>query len=151
MLKFATPLALILAASLIGCRRDQPAPPKPGAQNPAAIKPFLVKTNKGIDHEFFREVSLEDFLKTLPPDSLDSVELIADNRSQVFALVKVPEQPGKDLAKVRFETTFKTQDGQVIDKRWDAGKDRKPGTVMAMFCLPSNVVDGETKVVFGGD
>jgi hypothetical protein len=65
----------------------------------------------------------------------------------VFALVKVPEQPGKDLTKLRFATVFKMQDGQVINKSWTAGKDRKSGSAAAVFCLPPSVVDGETKVV----
>src|SRR5438046_5998850 len=107
------PLTFVLTASLIGCQREQPGPPKPPADNPAATKPFLVKSNGGIDHEFYRDMSLDAFLKQLPQGSIDSVNLDFGKGAQVFALVKVPEQPGKDLTKIRFETSFKTQDGNV--------------------------------------
>jgi len=89
-------LAIFLAAWLVGCQREQPAPQKAGDADPGVNKPFLVKTNAGFS--------------TGPP---------------VFALIKVPELPGKDLSKIRFETTFKTKEGQVIEKHWTGGEDRK--------------------------
>jgi hypothetical protein len=142
------PLALMLATSLIGCQREEPAPPKkPGNTNPAAIKPFLTKTNGGIDHEFYRDISLDAFLKMLPTGSVDSVNLDFDKGPQVYALVKVPDQVGKDLARTRFETTFKTADGQKIDKHWTAAEGRKSGQAMAVFCVSPSVIDAETKVV----
>ena len=140
-------LAVHLAASLLGCQREQPAPPKPGDANPGATKPFLVTTNAGIDHEFYRDISLEDFFKMLPKDSVDSVNLDFNKGPPVFALIKVPELPGKDLSKIRFETTFKTKEGQVIEKHWTGGEDRKAGKSMAVFCVPPSIVDGETKIV----
>ena len=140
-------IAIVVTASLISCQREQPAPPKLPDNNPAATKPFLVRTHAGIDHEFYRGLSLEAFLKQLPTGSVDSVALDFDQGPQVFALVKVPEQPGKDLTQIRFETSFKMQDGQVIHKRWTAAKDRKSGSTAAVFCVPPSVIDGETKVV----
>src|SRR6266550_1080353 len=122
------PLMLMLTALIIGCQREQPAPPiKPGNANPAEIKAFLTKTNAGIEHEFYRDISLDAFLKMLPTGSVDSVNLDFDKGPQVYALVKVPDQVGKDLARIRFETTFKTQDGQKIDKHWTAAQGRKSG------------------------
>jgi hypothetical protein len=143
--------ALLIAASLIGCRREPPAPPKPPADDTAAAKPSFVKSHVGIDHEFYRDIGLEGFLKLLPTGSIDSVHLDFGKGPQVFALVKVPEQPGKDLTKIRFETSFKMQDGQVITKDWTAAKDRKTGSAAAVFSLPSGVIDGETKVVDNRD
>jgi hypothetical protein len=144
-------LAVFLAASLVGCQREQPAPPKPGDANPGATKPFLVTTNAGIDHEFYRDISLEDFLKMLPTGSVDSVNIDFSKGLQVFALVKVLKLPGKDLSKIRFETTFKTKDSQVIEKQWTGAQDRKSGKSMALFCVPPSVVEGETKVVSIGE
>jgi hypothetical protein len=147
MLRFLTScLAVTFMVSLAGCQRDQPAPAKPG-ENPSALKPFLVKSNAGIDHEFYRDISLDEFLKMLPAGSVDSVNLDFREDPQVFAIVKVPDQPGKDLTKIRFATTFKTQDGQSIDKSWTAAKDRKSGKAAAVFCLPLSVVDGETRLI----
>jgi hypothetical protein len=65
----------------------------------------------------------------------------------VFALVKVPDRAGVDLTKARFETTFTTQDGQAIGKRWTAAKGRKAGKVTAVFGLLPTVVGGEAKVI----
>jgi hypothetical protein len=118
-------LAIFLAAWLVGCQREQPAPQKAGDADPGVNKPFLVKTNAGIDHEFYRNISLENFFKMLPKDSVDSVNLDFSMGPPVFALIKVPELPGKDLSKIRFETTFKTKEGQVIEKHWTGGEDRK--------------------------
>lgn len=151
MFRLALPLVAIATAWLMGCQREPSTTSKPREAKPAGKKPFLVKTNAGIDHEFYREVSLDDFLKLLPTGAIDSVDLNIGNGPQVFALVKVPDQPDRDLAKVRFETTFKTRDGQVIDKQWTAAKDRKSGKAAAVFCLPPSVVDGETKVVPSSD
>ena len=92
-------------------------------------------------------ISLENFFKMLPKDSVDSVNLDFSKGPPVFALIKVPELPGKDLSKIRFETTFKTKEGQVIEKHWTGGEDRKAGKSMAVFCVPPSIVDGETKVV----
>ena len=144
-------LTFVVTAALIGCRREQPAPPKPPDGNSAASKPFLVKSNGGIDHEFYRDMSLDAFLKQLPQGSIDSVNLDFGKGPQVFALVKVPEQPGKDLTKIRFETSFKTEDGNVIIKGWTAAKDRKSGSAAAVFSVPPSVIDGETKVVDNRD
>jgi hypothetical protein len=143
------PFALFLAASLIGCQREQPSRPESNA-NAAEIKPFLVKTNTGIDHEFYRGISLDEFLKILPTGSVDSVDLDFSKGPQVYALVKVPDQIGKDLTKIRFETIFKTQDGRSIEKHWTAAKGRTSGKSMAMFCLPVSVVEGQTKILSGG-
>jgi hypothetical protein len=140
------PLALILVASIFGCQSEQTAPP-PSPGKSAEIKPFLIKTNAGIDHEFYRDVSLEAFLKMLPSGAVDSLNLDIGNGPQVYALIKVPDQVGMELTRIRFETTFKTQDGQKIDKSWTAAKDRKSGKVMAVFCLPLSVVEGETKLL----
>lgn len=140
-------LAVFVAVSLIGCQRQPPAASQPRDINPAAIKPYLVKSNAGIAHEFYRGVSLDEFLKTLPPGSVDFIDLVLDKSPQVFALIKVPDQSGKDFTHLRFETTFKTRDGQVIDKRWTAAQDRKSGEAKAVFCVPLSVVEGETKVV----
>lgn len=137
-------LAVLAIASLSGCRQNQPGPPTP-------IKPFLITSNAGIDHEFYRDMSLDDFLKIPPPGSVDSVNVDFGQGPQVFVLVKVPDQPGRDLTKVRFETTFKTQAGQAIEKRWTAAEDRKSGAASAVFCMPPGVVGAETKVVPAGD
>jgi len=144
-------LAVVVTGALLGCQREQPAPRQPADAHLAATKPFLVQTNAGIDHEFYHEVSLDSFLKQLPTGSVDSVNLDFGKGPQVFALVKVPEQPGKDLTQLRFETSFQTQDGQVIDKHWTAATDRKSGKVTAVFSLPPSVIGGETKVVAKGD
>jgi hypothetical protein len=139
-----------MTIALIGCHKEQPVTPKGGGPNPVGTKPFSVKTHAGIDHEFYRNISLEAFLKQLPSGSIDSLEMIFDKGTTVFALVKVPDQPGSVLTKVRFETSFKTQEGKVIDKRWTAAKDRKTGQVTALFCLPRSVIDGETKIIPNG-
>jgi hypothetical protein len=144
-------MATAVTATLVGCQKEEPAAPQPAVPNPGAVKPFLVKNHAGIEHEFYRDVTLDAFLKQQPSGSVDSVNLDFGKGPQVFALVKVPEQPGMDWTKVRFETSFKTADGQVIDKRWTAAKDRKTGNVVALFCLPPSVVDGETKIVKNGD
>jgi hypothetical protein len=143
--------SLVIVVSVLGCQ-TQP-PPATGGAGPgnAGPKPSSVKTNDGIDHEFYRNVSLDALLKQLPSGSVDSLDLILDNDHPVFALVKVPEQPALDLDKVRFETRFKTEDGQVIQKRWTAAKGRKGGKAIALFCLPASVLDGETKIVQKGD
>lgn len=139
--------ALVLVGSLIGCPGEPPASPKPAPVPEGDVKPFSVKANDGIEHEFYRNISLEAFLKQLPSGTVDSLDMNFDGGPQVFALVKVPEQAGRDLTKVRFETTFRMPDGQVISKRWTAAKDRKVGSVAALFCLPPAVVGGETKIV----
>ena len=142
-------LTLVVTAALIGCRQEQPANPEPADPAPRAhVKPYLVRSNDGIRHEFYRDVSLDDFLKQLPSDSVDFMEI---GPGQVFALVKVLEPPEQDLATIRFETTFKTQYGQAIEKRWTTAKARKPGQVTAVFSLPALVIDGRTKVVQNGD
>lgn len=151
MRRFTLLMVVVVAASLIGCQREQPATVKPAAPHPVATKPFSVKTHAGIACEFYRNVSLDGFLKQMPSGSFDSVEMNFDAGPQVLALVKIPEQPGMDLTKVRFETSFKTRDGQVIERRWTAAKDRKSGKVTALFCLPPSVIDGETKTVQKGD
>jgi hypothetical protein len=150
MLRFASLLVFGFTALLIGCQGEPSTSPTPGTQKPA-IKPFLVKTHKGIDHEFYRDVSLDEFFKTLPTGSVDSVELIADKGSPVFALVKVPEQADKDLDKIHFETVFTIQNGQSIEKRWSAAKGRKSGKAVAVFCLPAEVIGGETRIVSNSD
>jgi hypothetical protein len=138
---YRTSLFAVVCCGLVaGCR---PAGP-PGV---SPIKPFAVQTNDGIDHELYRGVSLDAFLKQLPSGSIDSLDMSFDNGSQVFALVKVPEQPARNLTKVRFETTFKTQDGQKIEKRWTAAAGRTAGKVTGLFCLPPSVTGGETRVV----
>jgi hypothetical protein len=121
-----------------------------GTPGSADIKPSSIKTNDGIDHEFYHNLSLDTLLKQLPSGSVDSLDVNLDKDHSVFALVKVPEQPTLDLAKVRFETQFKTQDGQVIQKRWTAAKGRKSGKAIALFSLPPSVIDGETKIVQNG-
>jgi hypothetical protein len=148
MLVFRLPLALLLAALLTGCQQEQSAPPiKAGNADPAESKPFLTKNNAGIDHEFYRDISLDAFLKMLPTGSVDSANLNFDKGPQVYALVKVPDQVGKDLSRIHFETTFKTQDGQKIEKHWTAAQGRKSGMAMAVFCVPTSVVDADTKVM----
>jgi hypothetical protein len=142
--------ALAVAGLLMGCQQGSPTKPTPAAPADGGIKPFAVRTNDGIDHEFYRDVSLDAFLKQLPSGSVDSLDLDLGGGPRVFALVKVPEQPGVDLTTVRFETTFRTQDGQAIDKHWAAAKDRKVGKAVGVFCLPLSVVGGETRIVRPG-
>jgi hypothetical protein len=142
--------ALVLTGFLIGCQREPPATPKPAPVSESDGKPFSVEVNDGIEHEFYRNVSLDTLLKQLPSGSVDSLDMNLDGGPQVFALVKVPEQAGTDLTKVRFETTFRIQDGRAIDKRWTAAKGRKAGKVTALFCLPPTVVGGETRIVQNG-
>ncbi len=137
-------LAVLL---LIGCQGDVPAIPQPSPNVSGEVKPFSVKANDGIDHEFYRNVRLDKFLKQIPSGSVDSVNLELDAGPKVFALVKVPEQSGLDLTKVRFKTTFQLQDGQAIEKEWTATKDRRSGKAAALFCLPLTVIGGETKIV----
>jgi hypothetical protein len=149
MLKLLT--GIVIAGSLLGCQRQPLASTGPAALSNADIKPVSIKINDGIEHEFYRNVSLDAFLKQLPSGSVDSLELNADEDRQVFALVKVPEQPALDLAKVRFVTLFKTRDGKIIEKRWTAAKGRKSGKTIALFCLPPSVVEGETKIIQNGD
>ena len=48
----------------------------------------VVKVNDGIEHEFYRDVSLDAFLKHLPSGSVDSLNMNLDGKPQVFALVK---------------------------------------------------------------
>jgi hypothetical protein len=140
-----------MSRRLIGCQREQPASPKPADSTLDARKPFLVKINAGIEHEFYRDMGLDEFLNSLPTGSVDSVDLDFSSTPQVFRLVKVPDEPGRDLTRVRFETTLKTQDGQANEKRWTAAKDQKSGKAAAVSCLPRSVVEGETKVVPSGD
>src|SRR5438094_608501 len=95
-------LATVVLGSLLGCQKEKPPAPVPAAPPTGAGKPFAVKTNDGISHEFYRDVSLQDFLKRLPPGSVDSLDVNLGKGPQVIALVKVPERPGMDLARVRF-------------------------------------------------
>jgi len=148
MLKLLT--SLVVVVSVVGCQQQPPSSPGPAAPGNAETKPSFIKTNDGIDHEFYRNVSLDALLKQLPSGSVDSLDFNLD-KDQVFALVTIPERSTLDLAKVRFETRFKTQDGQVIQKRWTAAKGRKSGKAVALFCLPPSVVEGETKTVQNGD
>jgi hypothetical protein len=149
MLKLLTSIALM--GSLLGCQKQTPSITGSSVPINAGIKPSSIKVNDGIEHEFYRDVSFEVLLKQLPSGSVDALDLNLDIPSPVFALVKVPDQPALDLAKVRFETQFKTQDGQVIQKRWAAAKDRQSGKGIALFCLPATVVEGETKILQTGD
>jgi hypothetical protein len=151
MRRITPAVAVVVAASLFGCQREQPVSPKPAVSTPNARTPFLVLTNAGIEHEFYRDLSLDEFLDLLPNNSVDSIDLSFNSTPQVFSLVKVPDEPGRDLTRVRFETTFKTREGQVIEKRWKAAKDRKSGKVSAVSSLPGSVVEGETKVVPSDD
>jgi hypothetical protein len=145
------PPVVLVALALIGCGREQGVPPPPAEPNPGEGKPFAISSSAGIEHEFYRDMSPDSFLKLLPANSVDSLNVNFDNAPHVFALVKVPDQPGRDLSKVRFETTFKNQDGRVIDKHWTAAEGRKSGPAVAAFSLPPTVVEGQTKVVPTGD
>jgi hypothetical protein len=126
-------MSSVTVGFLIGCQPQTPSSTGAVAPEKADIKPAYVKTNDGIDHEFNRNVSLDALLKQLPSGSVDSVDLSMDKDHRVFALVKVPEQPILDQAKVRFETQFQTQDGQVIQKSWTAAEGRKSGKAIALF------------------
>jgi len=140
--------ALLLIASLSGCQGNPPATRNlaPVADD-GAVKPFAVEVNDNIAHAFYRDVSLEALLKELPSGSVDSLEMNLGGPAQVFALVRVPERAEMDLSKVRFETTFRTKDGQMLEKRWTAAKDRKTGKATALFSLPPTVDGGATKIV----
>ena len=137
-------LQIFAAIFLLGCRGDAPAIPKPAASG--EVKPFIIKSNDGIDHEFYKNVGLDEFLKQLPTGSVDSVNLELDGGPKVFALVKVSELVGRDLTTIRFTTTFQLQDGQTIEREWTAAQDRKSGSTAALFCLPPTVVGGETRI-----
>jgi hypothetical protein len=143
-------MAIVVAGSIIGCRQKE-QPQTPAATSDSTVKPFTVKANDGIDHEFHRDVSLDALLKQLPSGSVDSFDLSLGTGPQVFALVKVPDQPKMDLAKVRFTTRFTTQDGQAIEKQWRPAKGRKPGEVIGLFSLPPSVIGGETQIAHDGD
>lgn len=139
---------LLMTNLLVGCQRQDPKPlSAPEKTVATGIKPFTVKNNSDIVHEFYRDVSLEAFLKTLPTGAADSVNLDLGNGPQIYATVKVPEQAGKDLTKLRFVTTFITADGQKTDTQWQAAEGRTSGTAKAIFSLPPTIVDGNTKVI----
>jgi hypothetical protein len=136
MCKTSTGAVLFLGLA-VGC----------STSTPPEGKPFAVASNDGIDHELYRGLSLDDFLGKLPAGSVDSMDLDLQIKTPVFAVVKVPAQPGRDLTKVRFASTFKTKDGQTIEKQWEAAEGRTEGGTIGVFCLPATVTGGETKVI----
>jgi len=135
--------AFLMAGALVGCQGDIAPPPTAAPEGVA--KPFSTKVNDGIEHEFYRDVSVDAFLKQIPSGSIDSLDMNLDGGPQVIALVKVPESREMDLKKIRFETRFTTNDGQEISKQW-AVSDKSVGKITALFCLPPSVVGGETKL-----
>jgi len=107
----------------------------------AGIEPFAVKTNDGIAHKLYAKVSLEAFLKQLPSGSIDTIDIVSTEGSQAFVLVVVPEES----ARLQFETTFETQEGEKLVKEWKAAEGRRSGAVTGLFVLPGNIVDATTK------
>jgi hypothetical protein len=119
--------------------------------NTPGIAPFSVKTNAGIRHEFYRDVSFKALVRNFPPGSFDEIDLRDCAEAPVFAVVRVPDQGAMDGRVVQLETTFRTEDGQTIAKQWPAEGARKAGAVAGLFCLPWSVVEAETRVVPNGD
>jgi serine/threonine protein phosphatase 1 len=120
-------------------------------KNTPGIAPFSVKTNAGIRHAFYRDVSFKALVRSFPAGAFAEIDLRDCAETPVFAVVRVPDQGEMDGRVVQFETTFRTEDGQTIAKQWPAEGARKAGEVVGMFCLPRSVVDAETRVVPNGD
>src|ERR1700676_5317912 len=74
--------AITVAGTLIGCQKEPTSTPQGAALTAGAVKPFSVKTHEGIDHEFYRNVSLDALLKQIPSGSVDSVDMHLDKGPQ---------------------------------------------------------------------
>lgn len=117
------------------------------ASEPGEIKPFAIKTNDGIAHELYRDLTLEQMLQRQPSGSVDFVDIDTRLKAPVYALVKVPEQAEIDLTKKQFETIFQTAKSQAIKKTWRAVREKQTGKAIGFFTLPADVVDAKTQIV----
>ncbi len=130
-------LCIGISAVGICCTKPSPTVPK------AAPKPFAVSENEGVVHEFYRDITFDEFAPSLPSGSIDSLDFDSTIQDYAIALVIAPRSADDEVA-LEFTTTFVTDNQEKLVKTWTVASGNKGDKVRGLFLVPKSVASAAT-------
>jgi hypothetical protein len=136
-MRYLTWFLCIAASALgIGCEK------KSRTASNDLPQPFVVSENDGIIHEFYRDITFEQFTPSLPSGSIDSIDFDTTIQDYAIALVTAPRDT--DDTELEFTTIFVTDKQDNIVKKWTVASGNKSDKVRGLFLVPKTVASAST-------
>jgi hypothetical protein len=108
----------------------------------SSMPPSFVVAGNYFIHCVYRGVALEDFLKTMPDESVTHFSLRDDTQSYAIAVVTGENWFGP----TEFESTFVSNSGVDVSFQWRSPRHHITGKAVGVFMIPENIVTAVTEM-----